>query len=307
MNSSDYPGTSIEEFIVDTTVIESPVKNQTGNNNSQMTVFSSPSVLLSPALQQIEKTYITAGYARKIVDFTDNEAINSIMIILNTAYAELGQEPRGNSREERKNFMGNTVKLIIKDIKFYTPSLTMEDLRIAVEHGIRNMYGDYFGISAVTIHNFIDKYLKSDERLDAIQKQKRFAASNQEPKTLSQEQKDALRVDCLRSNYRCFKESGIVFDVMSLNYKFLQECGEIILTQEQMSDYQEKAIELVDNESLTGTMTIREMINRMRDTGDKTEAYKTKCHELILIDYYKKIQPERIEDVISNYLKRGNE
>ncbi len=261
-------------------------------------------VQISPFLSKEEKRYVVACHGKKIIDYSQTEAEEQIMVIINTAYAELGQKYGGGTKAQRMEFLKNTTKLLLNDIKYYTPALTFEDLKIANDLGIRNHYGEYIGFNVITLHNFIEKYLNSTERSEALRKQKKFIEAQIPKPPMTEEEKDQLRVECLRVCYRNFRENGFVIDCGAVNYKFLIERGEINLTMEERIAIYDQAKSQVDAEAIQKAVSFSEIIQKMRNQFEDITGYQIRSREIVLKQYFTKITEEELESVIGKYLGR---
>lgn len=261
-------------------------------------------VQISPFLSKEEKRYVVASHGKKIIDYSQTEAEEQIMVIINTAYAELGQKYGGGTKAQRMEFLKNTTKLLLNDIKYYTPALTFEDLKIANDLGIRNHYGEYIGFNVITLHNFIEKYLNSTERSEALRKQKKFIEAQIPKPPMTEEEKDQLRVECLRVCYRNFRENGFVIDCGAVNYKFLIERGEINLTMEERIAIYDQAKSQVDAEAIQKAVSFSEIIQKMRNQFEDITGYQIRSREIVLKQYFTKITEEELESVIGKYLRR---
>ena len=261
-------------------------------------------VQISPFLSKEEKRYVVACHGKKIIDYSQTEAEEQIMVIINTAYAELGQKYGGGTKAQRMEFLKNTTKLLLNDIKYYTPALTFEDLKIANDLGIRNHYGEYIGFNVITLHNFIEKYLNSTERSEALRKQKKFIEAQIPKPPMTEEEKDQLRVECLRVCYRNFRENGFVIDCGAVNYKFLIERGEINLSIDERIAIYDQAKSQVDAEAIQKAVSFSEIIQKMRNQFEDITGYQIRSREIVLKQYFTKITEEELESVIGKYLGR---
>lgn len=260
-------------------------------------------VTISPFISKDDKRYVTAWHGKKITDYPEKEAEKAVMVIISTAYAELGQKIGGGTKEQRLEFLLTTTKLLINDIRYYTPGLTLEDLKIATELGLRNHYGEYIGFNVITLHNFIEKYLNSRERCEALRKQQKFIEDQLPKPPLSGEEKDQLRVECLRVCYRNFRENGFVIDCGAVNYRFLIERGEINLTIDEKIAIYDRAKIQVDAEAIQKAVSFSEIIQKMRDQFEDVTGYQIRSREIVLKQYFSTITPERLEEIIQKYLE----
>ncbi len=270
---------------------------------NQVAELDRNAVQISPFLSKEEKRYVMACHGKKLVELSQADAEEAVMVIINTAYAELGQKYGGGTKAQRMEFLKNTTKLLLNDIKYYTPELTLEDLKIANDLGIRHHYGEYIGFNVITLHNFIEKYLNSRERCEALRKQQKFIEDQLPKPPLSEEEKDQLRVECLRVCYRNFRENGFVIDCGAVNYRFLIERGEINLSIDEKIAIYDQAKNQVDAEAMQKAVSFSEIIQKMRDQFEDVTGYQIRSREIVLKQYFSTITPERLEEIIQKYLE----
>lgn len=269
---------------------------------SQLTEFKEAPVKISPYLLKDEKRYVTAWHGMKVIEYTQEKAEEIIVTIINTAYAELGQKIGGGTKLERMEFLLTTARLLINDIRYYTPALTIEDLKLATELGIRKHFGEYMGFNVITLHNFIESYLCSKEREDAIRKQKRFIEEQLPKPPMGEEEKDRLRVECIRACYKHFKNNGFLIDCGAVNYKFLTERGEINLSLDEKIAIYDQAKLQIDAEAMQKPVSFAEMLQNMRSQFEDLTGYQIRSREIVLKQYYSNITEEKLEEVIKKYL-----
>lgn len=188
---------------------------------------------ISPLLRKSEAEYITAGYAEKLTDMDEDVALKHLITIVNKSYIEMEKSPGGINPHERKRFVDVFAKLIRNDLIFHFPQLTLKELEIAIRKGIRNQFGPYYGFSVVSIHMFVEKYLESDERRDAMAKQHRFLLMQQtpqEPPAINQW--EIMRTGLLQC-YNNYCKTRRIIDFGNVNYELLVKAKEIVLSPEE--------------------------------------------------------------------------
>lgn len=192
-------------------------------------------------LDRAEKEYVMAKYGQKIGEIPTPEAIKQILDILSRAFLDTGILPSGYTDEERKVSMGVLAKLTHYDLYHYYANITMQEVRLAVREGVRHKYGDYFGISAVSVHQFVEKFIEDEERMAALVKQKKYLTKKaEEPKELTPEELDKAMMQSLTVCYNTYIESGDVWDFGSRIYNYAVNKGLFSLSLEEKQEiYQE--------------------------------------------------------------------
>lgn len=99
----------------------------------------------------------------KVVNAED--AFEQVRVAIKTVYFVAGVKPENLPDKEEFTAM---VNVLINDIKHYHKKITVAELKIAFNNGVRELYGKYFGINVKTFNDWIRCYLESKERNDRI-------------------------------------------------------------------------------------------------------------------------------------------
>jgi hypothetical protein len=97
----------------------------------------------------------------KLQELGIREREESVYKIVKALYIQTGQE--NNDKDVR--FLS---KLLENDVTTYSHYLKIGELEIALNNGIREMYGKFYSLSLVTFNKMIKKYLQSPERKKAL-------------------------------------------------------------------------------------------------------------------------------------------
>ncbi len=243
---------------------------------------------ICPTLSRDEMHYVKARYAESLDKLPESQAIQFIVEMLNRSYAELGHVPVGSGINERANLMKATAGLIRNDLLFHFPKVTLQEIGNAVRRGIRREYGEYYGFNAISIHEFVKKYLNSDERLNALDRQSRFLSSKAPPEEISQAAKDELMQAGLKQCRETYRKTGRIIDFGSVNYHLLEQSGEINLSPEAKREIYHEAQTQIKAELDAQAVSFHQIVSRMR--GDETDdvAIVARAKEISLKRYFDK-------------------
>ncbi len=90
------------------------------------------------------------------------EIYNPLVVLIGYIYLLRGQKPD----TEELVFQASELERELKDNYSY---LTLEEVRIALENGVKKRYGEYFGLNVVSYIEWLDAYKKSDIRRKAVE------------------------------------------------------------------------------------------------------------------------------------------
>jgi hypothetical protein len=193
-----------------------------------------------------ETNIILAKGSSKIKDLPNEELNKSIINLVNTIYATAGQRA---SDDDIK-----ALCILLKtELKTYFNNASINEVEIACSKGIRKEYGEYFGISIVSINNWINKYLNSEERINSIKKYQNLIIMNQQQNELSQAEKDKIMLDSVDrlKEYSQTKEFNVEnFDFGNAVYDFLVSKGTIDFTTDEKNEFMEIAKEHLKRDAM---------------------------------------------------------
>lgn len=241
---------------------------------------------ICPLLYKHEAEYVAAGYSVKLMALPEEESVQALIQIVNKAYLEMEKAPAGMNPFERKRNLDMFARLIRNDLQLYFPKVTLKEIELAVRKGIRNEFGEFYGFSTVTVHNFIEKYLKSEDRTSAMAKQHRFLLIQQVPEEPPLPNQWEIMKQGLLMCYDTYCKSGRIFDCGSVNYDFLVKAKEIVLTNEEKWFIYSVAEMQVRSEQKTQAITNRLSYRILQEAvNDKGPVIK-RSKEIALKNYY---------------------
>lgn len=177
----------------------------------------------------------TALQTIRIGAIQETEIRRSLGVIVSRVYAL-----RGMSIEvEDLKF---TIRELSQSVSERFPGLSIEEVNIALDKGVKGDYGEYFGLNVVTFLSWIKAYYESDLRIRVQDELQPKQIAN--VRTYTDEEIRAMSVNNAVSAYNSFIESGKMPMITAFSariYDFLVSEGVIIDTAEKKRESIEKA------------------------------------------------------------------
>lgn len=194
------------------------------------------------------------------------EIYNPLVVLLGYVHLLRGQKPD----TEELVFQASELE---RELKINYSYLTLEEVRIALENGVKKRYGDYYGLNVVSYIEWLDAYKRSDSRRKALEELriKSLPAPAPEDPVLK-----IKRSFYLEYTFWDEKKSFFWCPDPSEAYQYALLENMIHITKEQKREYAEKARKKIveDKEA---------ELERYRQNGDKW-SYDT---NLVLLNRYK--------------------
>jgi hypothetical protein len=156
---------------------------------------------------------------------------------------------------------------IIKDLQMRYKYLTLKEIEYCFAAGIREQYGEYYGINVKTISKWLRTYYNSDDRREAMQK------------IVFPEKTAALLPEYKISNgeitvkrWEQFKVHGFVRDANNTAYNYLDSKKLIPFTVQEKNEMMDQAEKELRNEAKTSAKNIfqvGEIIDKIEDEGNE--------------------------------------
>ncbi len=183
----------------------------------------------SPTLNKVETGIIQAFQGEKVIEVfkADEKKLKKEFLIL---ISELSNTLNQSKTDVDKAML--TQGLVLEAINYF-PSTTIPEIRLALNNGIRGEYGQYFGLSIASFHNFIKSFLAEEKRQIAIKKQFEYEESLKEkPITEEDKQKlDKLFWDREEERLKDFKKTNTLhIESPIMHFKIYEDAGKINLT-----------------------------------------------------------------------------
>lgn len=249
---------------------------------------------ISPFLTRQELAFVKAAFAPKVSELTPAEAEKSTLECINRAYAELGQLPAGSRAEDRQRSLSTMSHLILNDLTLYFPLVTIAEVSQAIKRGIRREFGEYYGFNVISVHGFVDKYLDSEERRAALERQQRHQMAQEATEELSEEAKLKLMEDGLKHCEETYRKTGRIIDFGSVNYQMLVDRGKIKLTNEQKREIYEMAKWEIKRENENQELSLSKALYLIKNPPDQRIEIIARAREIALRKYFDSIQTKDV-------------
>ena len=154
------------------------------------------------------------------------EAIkSSLTVMVSSVFTMAGQEMKEKD-------LAAIIREVSKDLQTRYKSLTLEEVKIALDNGVRGDYGQYMGINVVSINGWLKAYMNSDERKKAIRdKSPQLALPAYSGP--SEEEFDELMTIKIGEAKAEYDNTGNYRDRGNVLCRYLQRIGEIKLSKEE--------------------------------------------------------------------------
>lgn len=248
----------------------------------------------SPIMLALKSDVVSEHHTGEIVD------------IITTTFYTAGQKTDEND-------VAALALSLYAEVRQYFPFLKIGELRIAMQAGVRNSYGEYFGLNIKTFHGWIRAYQVSDVRKAKLNELK----SDKKPVKINKEQ--------IRYEYWCtvyeqvkkFKETGKI-EILNplLMFREFWNCKLLLPTKDEAEEYKQRAVYELDKrrgvvkKALTkkeyqeyqALSAIVEGFNQDSLTKEQDGVIKSKAAELCLLDYFRIVTIEQFEELVNNIL-----
>jgi len=194
------------------------------------------------------------------------EIYNPLVVLLGYVHLLRGQKPD----TEELVFQASELERELKSNYSY---LTLEEVRIALENGVKKRFGDYYGLNVVSYIEWLDAYKKSDTRRKALEEHRVKSLPAPPPEDPILKGKKSLYLE-----YTFWAENKSFFwcPDPSEAYKYALDSGILKATREQKLEAAEKARKkIVEDKELE--------LEKYRKDGEKW-SYDT---NLVLLNKYK--------------------
>ncbi|MEI8048456.1 MAG: hypothetical protein WCI92_13815 [Bacteroidota bacterium] len=137
-----------------------------------------------------------------------------------------------------------------KDIQFNFKYLEMAELKQAFYEGVRGYYGDFFGITTVTIHKWLKSYVEAGKHNEYLLRKPVPLGQKALPEITkkTQEEIDTIMRNGVIQWFENYKKDGSLLDAGSAKYDWLFLNNILVPDDEQIENYLSLAREQVRKE-----------------------------------------------------------
>lgn len=165
--------------------------------------------LTAPAISGIAFNILKTLQDPMVKDINDDELFLYCKKAVVAAYADTGYSIPGETEEDQQKELDYQINTLQRDVRIMYPTLRPNEIVIAISNGVRGMYGEFYGISPVTLISFVKSYTMDTERISALR-------ALHEPVECTNEvtDNDKIRIaqECVREAYFEFKKNGFFED-----------------------------------------------------------------------------------------------
>lgn len=143
------------------------------------------------------------------------------------------------SAETESNNIQYMAKELARAVWERFPGISIAELGIALDRGVKRDYGDYFGLNVVTFLDWVRAYFYSSERKIAVSEKNQLALP---PKTVPTDKEfEELRRKNTISMFELYKHYGVLIGDPSYPFAYLEGRGTLKLTREEKFSIFEEA------------------------------------------------------------------
>lgn len=175
--------------------------------------------------------------------------------LIHRIHAECGQV------EDSEN-INITIDLLVKDLKTYNKNISFQEIELAFRNGIKNEYGDWYGLNNKTYFGWINGFTMSVKRQETIKK--RDELSIVKPVELTEEEKKKIIHEGCLLVFEEFKAKGHVVDMGNVNYNYLDSMGVFTWAKGRKFDFIRQAQEVLRAESQNSLEATKDVFERKK-------------------------------------------
>lgn len=250
-----------------------------------LTIYSEQQVSILEASKESNPgivPFLDAFNSKLVRDASDSEILITLAEIVSKTTFDAGNTPK--SSEEIKALIGS----LLPDCKMFFKTLTLDELKLAANRGVRGMYGDMIGVSVASLSKVFNGYMADMKRQEA---KKALIEANtpkeEPPKEVSESEWVRLSIEAFEK----FKESGVYEDWGNIIYLFLERKGLLNYSNERKAEIK-RIVENRELARLSAPLSMEEKRNfeKLKDqllSGSMD--IKGKCRREALLIYFKEL------------------
>lgn len=194
----------------------------------------------TPAVYTAQETAIMqAQNSPTILSLQKNEIKAQINGYILKAFTDAGVNINGQTSSDKERTILILSDSVSDDMMHYFKTLTIQEIGLAIQNGIRGEYGDFYGINVKTIHQFCKAFRDSFERNETMRKVKQQTEPDEQK--LSQAEIDKIMIPACIDAFKKYKETNELIDFGGAKFTYLKSIGLISLTPERQTEIMEQA------------------------------------------------------------------
>lgn len=226
--------------------------------------------------------FLEAFNSKMVKDCTDKEILHVLNDIVTKAIFEGGFGGKG----EVDSLM--IITALLPDCKLFFKTLTLDELKLAANRGVRGIYGDMFGVSVASLSKVFNGYMGDMKRQEAKRVLIEASAPKVEaPKEVSETEWVRLSIEAFNK----FKKSGVYEDWGNIIYLLLERKGLLNYSNERKAEIKQ-IVEKRELARLSAPLSMEEKrsFDRLKDqllSGSMD--LKGKCRREALLIYFREL------------------
>jgi len=247
-----------------------------------------------PNCDSENREIILASEKDKIKDIEKKSVVIEVKHILERTIFESGH------KFEEKDLTG-ILLIVCDDLLKDFSHLTIDEIKIAFRKGVRKIYGEYYGITVISIYGWILKY-NTETRVEAMKIKREanaieFEKKLTKPKPTREEWQDMMYKSSLElfEKYKTDKETAL--DVGNIHYSFLLGLGLIEFTDERKATIKKQAERKIKEDKIMerGKMDSISFIIRNKNMEDNSKLLEVTEKRISMFEYFDDLVVGNIE------------
>lgn len=273
----------------------------------QLTTTNSPNLAFGDTLANVRPsvgTLIPLRQFKRVRELEIESVETEVLTAIKKAYAISGYKPKDTTE------VMTVVKIVSREVFNYFTTLTLQEVCHAIEQGALKRFGDYAGLSAANIVNFIKGYQQSAERAEAIKLENEAKKRQNTKADPTEVEREKIAQEAAIYCFDRYAKAGVLSDAGNAIYLYLERKGIISYTNEQKAKIvkgvkakmlSKKEFELKNTPPGDKRDALRQLINSIT-AQDKTGKgqLKAACRYATLKQYYDKLikTNKHIKDIL---------
>jgi len=262
-----------------------------------LTTYSPPQQSIIEVAKQTNPAivpFVDAFNSKYVRDAEDSEILVTLAEIVSKTTFDAGNTPK--PKEEIKAIIG----ALLPDVKLFFKTLTLDELKLAANRGVRGMYGEMFGVSVASLSKIFNGYMGDMKRQEA--KRALIDANtpkDETPKEVTDEEFARLSIEAFQK----FKTTGVYEDWGNIIYLFLERKGLLNYSNERKAEIK-LIVEKKEMAKLSAPLSMEEKrsFERLKDqllSGSMD--LKGKCRREALLIYFTELSEMEmsLEDLLN--------
>lgn len=212
-------------------------------------------------------------------DCNDSDILKTLLEIVTKTTFDAGNTPK--SQQEVEGILG----ALLPDVKLFFKTLTLAELKLAANRGVRGMYGEMIGVSVASLSKVFNGYMGDMKRQEA--KKALLEANTPKevpPKDVTDEEWSQLAIEAFEK----FKKAGFYEDWGNIIYLFLERKGLLNYSNERKAEIK-RSVENRELARLSAPLSMEEKrsFDRLKDQLlDGSLDLKGKCRREAIQIYF---------------------